>query len=179
MNDRTTTTEPRTHFVDAADVAKLIRKDLKRNFPGVKFSVRTDKYSGGASIHVGWTDGPTSKAVDAVTSGYAGGRFDGMTDLAYSANSWYCPTHGARMAETYGHGNGLDTTGASRCCSEAGLMHSLANFVFTSRELSPELHARLVAQVEAETGTAYNPHELIGGQYMDTLVYRASVDTTA
>jgi hypothetical protein len=60
--------------------AKNIRVELKRAFPGVKFSVRGKSYSGGNSIDVSWVDGPTSKQVDEIIQKYSGGSFDGMTD---------------------------------------------------------------------------------------------------
>ena len=43
--------------LSCADTAKLIRADLKTNYPNVKFSVRSSVYSGGASIRVSWVDG--------------------------------------------------------------------------------------------------------------------------
>jgi len=69
--------------LDTTEVAKRLRKVLKETFPGVKFSVRSDKYSGGSSINVGWTDGPTAEAVDKVVCRYEGAGFDGMQDLKY------------------------------------------------------------------------------------------------
>lgn len=47
----------------AVHVAKNVRKDLARNFPGFKFSVR--KY-GFDEIRIEWTDGPTVAEVEAV-----------------------------------------------------------------------------------------------------------------
>lgn len=67
--------------LSAAETAKLVRQALKAEWPGVKFSVRSKTYSGGASIDVGWCDGPTAPAVDAVTNLYRGADFDGMQDL--------------------------------------------------------------------------------------------------
>lgn len=60
--------------------SKNIRIELKVAFPGIKFSVTSERYSGGNSIDVAWTDGPTSKQVDAIIRKYQGGSFDGMTD---------------------------------------------------------------------------------------------------
>lgn len=60
--------------------AKNIRIELKRAFPRVKFSVRSSSYSGGNSIDISWTDGPTSQQVEAITGKYQSGKFDGMTD---------------------------------------------------------------------------------------------------
>lgn len=67
-------------YLTAAETAKLIRAALKEAFPGVKFSVRSDSYSLGASINVRWTDGPTQSAVSAVTEAFRAADFDAMTD---------------------------------------------------------------------------------------------------
>lgn len=56
---------------------KNIRKDLKKHFPGVKFSVRTSRSS---SVTVSWTDGPTDAQVQAVVNRYKAGNFDSMAD---------------------------------------------------------------------------------------------------
>jgi hypothetical protein len=69
-----------TKYISTTGTAKLIRKALKESFPGVKFSVRSDVYSGGSSINVSWTDGPTSKMVEAVAKTFQGAYFDGMQD---------------------------------------------------------------------------------------------------
>ena len=60
--------------------ARNIRTELKRAFPAVKFSVRSDSFSMGNSVDISWTDGPTSKQVEAITNKYESGTFDGMTD---------------------------------------------------------------------------------------------------
>lgn len=68
---------------------KNIRIELKRAFPGVKFSVKSERYSGGDNISVGWTDGPTTEQVDKIVDKYSGGSFDGMTDsYDYSDAVW-------------------------------------------------------------------------------------------
>lgn len=60
--------------------AKNLRKELTRAFSGVTFSVTSDSYSGGNSIDVKWTDGPTTEAVERIAKRYERGSFDGMTD---------------------------------------------------------------------------------------------------
>ena len=75
--------------------AKNIRIELKAKFAGVKFSVRSERYSGGDSINVGWTDGPTAKAVDEIIKKYQGGSFNGMIDLyEYNSDSSFNKRHG-------------------------------------------------------------------------------------
>jgi hypothetical protein len=68
-------------YLTCAETAKLLRTALKENFPGVKFTVKSHTYSGGASIRVGWTEGPRSKEVTAITRQFTGASFDPMIDL--------------------------------------------------------------------------------------------------
>jgi hypothetical protein len=62
------------------EIAKLIRAALKEAFPKTKFSVKSERYSGGNSITAYWTDGPTTSQVDPILNSFAGADFDGMTD---------------------------------------------------------------------------------------------------
>lgn len=68
----------------SVEVAKNIRKDLKKHFHGCKFSVRKDGYN---SIYISWTDGPAKDAVDPVCNRYQAGHFDGMSDDCYDYHS--------------------------------------------------------------------------------------------
>lgn len=133
---------PRAEYIDAADVAKLVRARLKANFPGVKFSVRTSKYSMGASITASWTDGPTTKQVEASVAQYGGSGFDGSIDLKYSWSSWLLPDGSAQVAHSPG------TTGsrgsdrpidAAKPHPDARLVHFGADYVFTRRSLAGNL----------------------------------------
>lgn len=72
-----------TQWIGTADVAKHIRGILKKNFPGQKFSVRSESYSGGSSINVYYTDGPSKDSVEALIGHLHGCDFDGMIDLQY------------------------------------------------------------------------------------------------
>lgn len=67
-------------YISCADTAKLIRQAIKEAFPGVKFSVRSHVYSGGASITVEWLDGPNEQQVETVTNRFEASYFDGMID---------------------------------------------------------------------------------------------------
>ena len=87
-------------YLSCAETAKLLRADLAKNFPGVKFSVKSSTYSGGASIRVSYhgyngaglayreepvynPGMPTQEAVAAIAHKYAGAGFDGMVDMQY------------------------------------------------------------------------------------------------
>lgn len=70
-----------TKYISVVETAKFVRQALKAAFPAITFSVRSKSYSGGASIDIQWTDGPTSKAVERIVQRFEGADFDGMTDL--------------------------------------------------------------------------------------------------
>lgn len=71
----------------AANCAGTIKEELKKVFPGVKFSVKSSNFAGGDSVDVSWEDGPTSEMVNDVISKYQYGHFDGMTDMYEYTNS--------------------------------------------------------------------------------------------
>lgn len=60
----------RANKFDHKAAGRNIRTELKRAFPGVKFSVRYDSFSGGDSYDVDWTDGPTAKQVRDIIDKY-------------------------------------------------------------------------------------------------------------
>ena len=64
--------------------AANLKTELRRAFPSVKFRVRSRSYSGGCSIDVDWTDGPTSKEVQVISDRYQECDFDGMNDCEVS-----------------------------------------------------------------------------------------------
>lgn len=106
------------------ETASLIRQELKAAFPSVKFSVRSKSYSGGSSINVSWTDGPTGQEVDRVAGQFAGATFDGMIDLKSYHESNY---RGERVR--FG-----------------------ADFVFTNRKVSADLLKRAVVYANRKHG---------------------------
>lgn len=69
--------------------AKNMRIELAAAFPGVKFSVKSKRFSMGDSITVNWTDGPNGDQVDPIIEKYEAGSFNGMEDIyEYSAAAW-------------------------------------------------------------------------------------------
>ncbi len=57
-------------------IGKIVKSELKKLWPKVKFSVTSD-YN---SVRIRWTNGPSHAKVQEITSKYAMGNFDGMTD---------------------------------------------------------------------------------------------------
>jgi hypothetical protein len=94
---------------------KNIRIELKAAFPGVKFSVKSERFSMGNAIRISWTDGPTSAQVEEITRRYEAGDFDGMTD---------CYNYRKDHAWTDAFGSG--------------------KYITMSREYSPELVQRAI-----------------------------------
>jgi len=98
--------------------AQNIRTELKRTFPGVKFSVRSSRYSGGNSVHVEWTNGPKEAAVNDILDKYEAGRFDGMDD------SYNYKSGTARVwCELFGSAKYTSTT---REFTESAILHAMA-----------------------------------------------------
>jgi len=117
--------------LSVAETAKLLRTALKDTHPGVKFSVRSHSYSGGASVRVGWTDGPTQREVEATAQRYKGASFDGMTDMMSYHDTLLSTEDGAELV-SFG-----------------------ADFVSCSRTISPEFTATLANEIATFTGQPY------------------------
>jgi hypothetical protein len=174
----TTMTAP-IKYQRVADTAKLVRAAVKAAFPGVKFSVRSESYAGGASINVFWEDGPTPSDVEKVIGVYAGARFDGMIDLKYHVQHRLCPVHGVQLARVYGHGAGLDRDDEEGpCCEQAEPIHFGADYVFGHRSYSPEFRAVLEAMVAEQEGVeTYDPQRRINDAWMSDSFHRLAQKT--
>lgn len=107
-----------TEYLPVTEVAKHVRKVLKDRFPDTKFSVRSKKYSGGASINVGWTDGPAEKVVQRLVRPFQSFSHVDQTDLA--------------------HHNKIEIDGEE--------FYSGANYINARRNLSAE-HTRKAAEI--------------------------------
>lgn len=155
-----------------AETAKLVRKALKDAFPGQKFSVRSSTYAGGASIHVDYTDGPSEQAVREVTDRFRRSDFDGQTDSTTYRDAALMANEDGTYEETrYG-----------------------ADFISPQREVSPDVRAALVAEIEAIVGHEVSGRESVGvnvdddgsftalrgsENFVQDLIYRASVRRAA
>lgn len=171
----------KTYF-SCAETAKLIRVDLKKAFPGVKFSVRSSVYAGGASIDVSWTDGPSQKAVEGVAKVYAGGGFDGMIDMAYSKDAWMAPdgkvTYGSSegtegsMGVVAGYENPAPVAGAKK-------VRFSSDYVFCTKKWSVPTYTAAVEKVCKDYGVEKPEIHTWNGvePYIKDHVYVANADT--
>lgn len=80
-------------LTEVAQCAKLIREELKRDYPTIKFTVRSENYSMGNSIDVSFSDRyDLLKEIEDKLNKYQDGKFDGMTDCYdYSPNPHNLP----------------------------------------------------------------------------------------
>ena len=169
-------------YLSCSDTAKLVRKALKREFPGVKFSVRSSVYSGGASINVKWIDGPLQAQVKSVVSAYAGGDFDGMIDLKYSVETWLCPDGSAVPAYSGGTegSRGSDPGYAYAPPSpDAQLVQFGAKYIFTNRSDSREALEQAIEEACAHWGIEDRPvivEGRFGGVYLGNDVYMPNLN---
>ena len=140
-------------YISPADTAKLIRTALKRAFPRTTFSVRTRTYSMGASVDVAWQDGPAAPLVEPVTGQFAGGRFDGMIDLAYSVKHWLLPDGTATIASSPGTEGSKGVHAAIQEAMphpRAKLVRFGADHVMTRRTYSDAFTARVLAKMRRD-----------------------------
>jgi len=133
-------------YISVVDTAKMIRTALKKAFPGVKFSVVSDKYAGGASIDVRYLDGPLAKDVEAVVGPFAGSGFDGMIDLKYSKSSFLLPNGDVVYGGTEGTAGsaGVVSKEAPELPEGAKVVMFMSDYVFVRRRNSaPAVKAAL------------------------------------
>ncbi|WP_331735442.1 DUF3560 domain-containing protein (plasmid) [Streptomyces goshikiensis] len=76
-----------TQYVATKNVSVELRRRLKAEFPGAKFSVRTGTRTGSAWISVSWTDGPDTEAVSRIAAPLHGAHWDGQTDSYVQTNN--------------------------------------------------------------------------------------------
>lgn len=184
-----------TLYLSAAETGKLVRLALVKAFPGVKFSVKKD----GTCLRVEWIDGPTQNEVDAVSGQFAGGRFDGSIDYAYNVTHWLLADGSAIVAKSEGTENQRSYHAPINNPQPEGAIKVSfgARFVFAQRRLSPALTSQLLRGVcerfglsplqfsvctsyDGKSGSISNDKfvpEL--GEYMATMIHRASVDVAA
>ena len=183
-----------SEYLSCAESAKLVRVALKKAFPGIKFSVRSSVYSGGASIRVGWVDGPSEKEVKSVVSAYEGGRFDGMIDMAFSADSWLMPDGSAAFASSPGSSGSMgvyEPYSYEAPAPGARKVRFGADYIFCDKEYSVPVYSAAVEKVCADYGvdvpeikisggSPYVPFDIVvQGNYLSALVHRELVKEAA
>lgn len=159
-------TDTRPRIIDVVEVAKLVRRTLKMHFPDVRFSVKSSRYAGGASIHVRWKAGPQEDDVRAIVRKYEGSRTDG--DYSPRPVYHYLRPDGEAMvahnppssAVGASEPEGEDNRGFARLMpSGVELVHFGADYVMCFREPSAVEAAEMKRRFD-EAREARSPDEL-------------------
>jgi hypothetical protein len=155
-----------------AETAKLVRKELKRTFPGQKFRVHSHTYAGGASVSIGYTGGPSERTVEDAVNWLQGCDFDGSIDL-----------------KTY-----RDSVLVANDDGSYEQIKSGANFIHAQRAVADDELAELLAEIGSIEGKELTGAEAVGvycdddgsftplngsTEWVQDLVYRASVRRAA
>jgi hypothetical protein len=82
------------HYCDRICATKNIKKELTLKYPGIKFSIKSETYSGGNSIDVTWYDGPTQKEVDSIIHKYNDHETDYTGDYRDPTNDVFNELYG-------------------------------------------------------------------------------------
>jgi Large polyvalent protein associated domain 29 len=180
---------------------KLLRKHLAAEFPGVKFSVKGQSYSGGSSTDISWIDGPLQKQVEKIASAYGYKGFDGMIDLQYSYSQYLTPEGRIVCGGTSGTVGSMGTVSPFKIEPPAGSVPicSGIGYVFCNRKHSVGMYRRAVESVCRKYGVepvpeviddGFEPHLAreaqnlrVGGagwqgEYLSNLVHRDLVRRT-
>ena len=163
-------TGPRRH-ISTTETAKLIRAALKHAFPGVKFSVRSKKYSGGSSINVDWIDGPTAQEAEKVYKRFEGASFDGINDL----KSYHDTELNGELVHF-----GADYIFGNRNLSKAFLAPIAAKIAVRYGVPAPEIQVSEYsgAYVDNDYGLTFDTRET-GMEPLGTIIYRAAIQVSA
>jgi hypothetical protein len=151
----------KSRYLGCAETAKLLRKALKKEFPGVKFYVRSD-----SSIDIHWCDGPTEKEVKAISDFYAGQDFDGMIDMRCYWDHWLLPDGTVKLAKgsgTTGSAGTIPPQDHPKPHPDAELVSFGSSFVFCHRVYSKSLLDRVAKEVHEDTG--WDIPEVFEGQW--------------
>ena len=128
-----------SEYISVVETAKLVRKLLKRLYPDHKFSVRSDKYAGGASINITAPVDLPDEDVDAINEAvraFSSRGFDGMIDMTYGKTSWLlgdgsvAPAH---CSGTTGSGGLVPEYDYPAPTADARLVHFGSSHIFVQR----------------------------------------------
>jgi hypothetical protein len=135
--------------LSCAETAKIIRGELKKKFPGQKFSVRSDVYSMGASIDVRWENGVSLKAIEEVVKKYESSGFDGSIDLKYGKTHYLTKEGEIILGYSMGTQESAGYVPSFREPMPEGAreVHLGADFIFCERTITEELQDQIAREM--------------------------------
>lgn len=135
--------------IDAAAVAAVVRRQLKRQFPSTRFSVRTRRASMSVTVTASWTDGPASARIRAMLDWVEDATFDGMTDCRRRRG----PVNIADIADEQTRAELRALTGGVQ------LMRTASHWLDTAREYSPQAWDRVAEEIHRQHGLVIDRDE--------------------
>jgi len=66
--------------------ARDVKQLLKKEYPTIQFSIRSDNFANGNSVDISWNLGPTTDDIEKLVSKFQYGHFDGMIDMYEHSN---------------------------------------------------------------------------------------------
>lgn len=141
--------KPEGKLSGPARAAANLKAELQREFPGVKFSVTSDRFSMGNAVRIGWTDGPTCEQVRNIS-----GKYQYYAGLSQDDCQQYdSSAYGKAVEQVLGR----------------------AKYVSESRDISPELRQAVIALLSVELfGTTKPAETMLDDHSGHTLKERAS-----
>ena len=135
-------------YIHCKEQAQMIRKRLKQEFPGTKFSVRIGSDHG--RIDIRYINGPGKKAVQEIVNQYQGGGFDGMIDMEYHYTHMILPDGQVCLYKTNG------TTGSggyhepirNELPEGAEVVCFMCNYIFVHKECTVGVLKAVLAHIE-------------------------------
>lgn len=114
------------HEYNRAQTAAEIKRVLMTLWPGTKWSVTSENYSGGGAIRASWIDGPTEKQVRGVMDVFQDTHFDGMDDSTHHSgpeewNGHRFRFHSGYCSQSRGNSAALLDLCCQRFTKETGL----------------------------------------------------------
>jgi hypothetical protein len=160
-------------YISVTDTAKLVRAALKKAFPGIKFSVVSESYAGGASVDIRWEFGPTTKEVDKIGKQYESCSFDGSIDMETSYEHWLLPDGTTRVKSgpgTQGSMGYIPAVEETPMPEGAKPVRFGAHYVMSQRSLAPrgkydqenDLRTRLAKDMCALQRIEYTGQYMVG-----------------
>tara|TARA_R110000824_G_scaffold135553_1_gene298859 strand:- start:14110 stop:14502 length:393 start_codon:yes stop_codon:yes gene_type:complete len=119
--------------IKPAQTARMIRKALKAEYSETQFSVTTESYTGGASIDISYTDGPSFDEMREFVAPFKGAGFDSMVDYQYNVDAWLLSDGTVQIAQVEGTDSMLGsvpTVSNPAPTADAQLVHFGADYIF-------------------------------------------------
>ncbi len=164
--------ETKVRHLTVVETAQIIRATLKKRFPEQPFSIRSKKYSGGASIDISWQDGLRASAVNGAVAGFEGRSFDGMNDLASPQDSWLLPDGTAQLAyRPDSYGGSIPGYVSDAPHPDAELVHFGSSYIHCNRHITDFDNKHIVAEAYIREH-CHCEGDRFGNEWIDSLASR-------